>query len=542
MEKFKNTAQENCMEMRADLAETLHRSMHLAVCIEKLTTEILPGIARNKITRKIRAIDKSIRNLQREFNNETELKSPVKPREMTPSPKPALQVQLVRPRSSTISAKKQLNKSLLEVNQRLKLTKAGKGTSSHFMRDKNRTPPIIKQIKTFRETSGQMNMSEDYALATFNTSNDSPGSKPLIHFSFTNGKTEDPVTLQSFDEYCESANIDVTAGQAKKMIFKKLNAVEKKLEDFSEEINGLSIYCAENTGTKWNGDKNLLIRLAKSPHHKNQIIRAHLEKRTRASKISQNFISSIESDNKVKDIIDNKFNLSSYINPPTIDEVRSYRRDSIRDNSNNVRNSVSFKNTGVPRSKSSNSKKRYRAAASQRDSKIKEIRLKPEQILQTCADSFTTVRNSQDAKIGGMLKRLDFERFYTIKEKISLLHHDNDKFKDISHSIEKLRDFREIIEGNRQKRRAENFKQVEIYTEMLEYLKNRRKEPSQNQMLLLEIVKNVIEEGWIIDFNIFSDILNLYSKEELKEPELRGLVNTVRRYLHIDSRSFDFHM
>lgn len=537
MDKLKNTVRDNCMEIKADLTETLHRSMQLAVCIEKLTTDIFPGLARNKIASKIRTIDKSLRNLQKEFNNDSESKTPTKVRDKTPSPQQAVSVQLSRPRSSTLSAKRQLNKSLLEVNQRLRLTKAGKLTSSHYMRDKNRTPPIIQQIKSYRETSSQMNSNEDFSFASFN-SNDTSKAKPLIHFSFTNGKTEDPVTLPTFDEYCESANIDVTAGQAKKMIFKKLSAVEKKLEDFGDEINGLSIFCSENTGAKWNGDKNILIKLSKSPNHKHQIIRSYIDKRARQSRLSQQIFTSIETDSKFREMVEHKLHLSTFMNSPSKEESNIYHRDSYK-GSTNYGNILSFKNSVTNPDKSPKPKRRARRATTKHDSKFKEIRLKPEQILQTCADSFSTVRENQDAKISGMLKRLDYERFYTFKEKISLIQSDNQKFKDLSHSIERLRAFREIIESNRQKRRAENFKQVEIYNEMLEYLKNRRKEPTQNQILLLEIIKNVIEEGWVIDFNIFSEIIKLYTEDELKEPELRGLVNTVRRCLNIGTGSLD---
>jgi hypothetical protein len=535
MDKLKNSVRDNCMEIKADLTETLHRSMHLAVCIEKLTTDIFPGLARNKIARKIRMIDKSLRNLQKDFNNDSESKSPAKLRDKTPSPKQPVSVQLSRPRSSTLSAKRQLNKSLVEVNQRLRLTKAGKLTSSHYMGDKNRTPPIIQQVKSFRETSSQINSNEEFSFATFN-SNDTSKTKPLIHFSFTNGKTEDPVTLPSFDEYCESANIDVTAGQVKKTIFKRLTAAEKKLQDFEDEINGLSIFCSENTGAKWNGDKNLLMKLSKSPNHKHQIIRSYIEKRARQSRLSQQVFSSIEADSRLREMIEHKFNHSAYMNSPGIEQTNIYHRDSHK-GSINYGNILSLKNSVTIPERSAKPKRRARKSVTKRDSKFKEIRLKPEQILQTCADSFSIVRENQDAKISGMLKRLDYERFYTFKEKISLIQSDNQKFKDLSHSIERLRAFREIIEGNRQKRRAENFKQIEIYSEMLEYLKNRRKEPTPNQMLFLEIIKNVIEEGWVIDFNIFSEIIQLYTEDELKEPELRGLVNTVRRCLNIEAGS-----
>jgi hypothetical protein len=69
---------------------------------------------------------------------------------------------------------------------------------------------------------------------------------------------------------------------------------------------------------------------------------------------------------------------------------------------------------------------------------------------------------------------------------------------------------------------------------MLEYMKNRKKEPTENQLLLLDIIKNVIEEGWVIDSKIFLAILNSFPIEDMQEPELKGLIGTMRKSLKLE--------
>lgn len=504
------------LNLKADLDETLQRSLQLAVCIETFVSKVYPGAQRQKATKRIKLLDKDLQK------SPIEVPSKFSPKARFDSKKPAVNFNKTQKISLTTktnvpSAKKQLNRSIHEMNKRLKLSKAGKSMNANLLTEDNYTPTILKEIYSRRHSVDPSNKSEN--TSPLHTSKERI--KPLLHFSYTNGKTEKPVVLPTFEKYCEDAEIEITSGQTKKMIFKKLDNAEKKLVDFDTELNGLSIFCSENTGIKWDGDKNFLHKLSRHPENKTYLIKTYVDRKKKFPiRKNRRFLS-----------LD--------------DETLSSKNDTFKNTPKSIgkgpekraKSSMMVKKLGQG-STSPQIKDRLPLVSplSNIHSLNNSLRTtpRPELVVQRCMDHFSMAKNSQDRKLGEILQRLTLERPFVVKEKISLIQHDKEKFKDFSRSIEKFNQYRDIIEEKRVYRRKENNKQTELYSHMLEYMKNRKKEPTENQLLLLDIIKNVIEEGWVIDSKIFFAILNSFSIEDMQEPELKGLVGAMRKSLKLE--------
>lgn len=503
------------MDIKADLDETTQRTLQLAVCIETFVSKVYPGVQRHKAAKRIKLLDKNLQKPTVEVPSKSTPKARSDPKKPSATSNAAQTISLTT-KTNVPSAKKQLNRSIHEMNKRLKLSKAGKSINADLLTEDNYTPTILKHLYSRRHSVDRSNKSED--TSPVYTSQERL--KPLLHFSYTNGKTENPVVLPTFEKYCEDADIEITSGQTKKMIFKKLDNAEKKLVDFDTELNGLSIFCSENTGIKWDGDKNFLHKLSRHPENKTNLIKTYVDRKTKFS------------------IRKNRRYLS------LDDDTLSSKNDTFKKTPTSVGKS--------PETRAKSSMMVKKPAQGLNSPQIKE-RLplvsplskipslnnslrsspRPEIVVQRCMDHFSMAKNSQDRKLGEILQRLTLERPFVVKEKISLIQHDTEKFKDFSRSIEKFNQYRDIIEEKRVYRRKENNKQTELYSHMLEYMKNRKKEPTENQLLLLEIIKNVIEEGWVIDSKIFFAILNSFSIEDLQEPELKGLIDSMRKSLKL---------
>jgi hypothetical protein len=500
------------MDIKADLDETLQRTLQLAVCIETFVSKVYPGAQRQKAAKRIKLLDKDLQK------SPVEVPSKFTPKARSDSKKPAATFNAAQTislitKTSVPSAKKQLNRSIHEMNKRLKLSKAGKSINADLLTEDNYTPTVLKHLYSRRQSVDPSNKSEN--TSPLHTSQERL--KPLLHFSYTNGKTEKPVVLPTFEKYCEDADIEITSGQTKKMIFKKLDNAEKRLVDFDTELNGLSIFCSENTGIKWDGDKNFLHKLSRHPENKTNLIKTYVDRKRKFS---------IRKNRRYLSLDDDTF---------------SSKNDTFK------KTPTSVSNGPEKRAKSSMMvKKPGQASTSPRMKEVSPLSKipslnnslrsspRPEVVVQRCMNHFSMAKNSQDRKLGEILQRLTLERPFVVKEKISLIQHDTEKFKDFSRSIEKFNQYRDIIEEKRVYRRKENNKQTELYSHMLEYMKNRKKEPTENQLLLLDIIKNVIEEGWVIDSKIFLAILNSFPIEDMQEPELKGLIGTMRKSLKLE--------
>ena len=73
---------------------------------------------------------------------------------------------------------------------------------------------------------------------------------------------------------------------------------------------------------------------------------------------------------------------------------------------------------------------------------------------------------------------------------------------------------------------------------MLEFLKSREKKPSEQEVLLLQVIKSILEEGWAIGEKEFYQVLEQFDLQELVSTQSLDLVNVVRKMIDIDSIEF----
>ena len=121
----------------------------------------------------------------------------------------------------------------------------------------------------------------------------------------------------------------------------------------------------------------------------------------------------------------------------------------------------------------------------------------------------------ENKKLIDILEKISSERPFLIREKINLIQEDREKYKNKHHSIEKFNEFREKIEARRRARQIKNLTQALMYLEILDDFKRKRHEPSDTELLLLELWRRIISSGWVISKVETREIASVLSDEEL---------------------------
>jgi hypothetical protein len=130
----------------------------------------------------------------------------------------------------------------------------------------------------------------------------------------------------------------------------------------------------------------------------------------------------------------------------------------------------------------------------------------------------------ENRKLKDILDNISMDRPFLIREKVSLIQEDHEKYKNKHHSIEKFNLFREKIEGIRRARQLKNFTQALMYLEILDDFKRKRHEPSDSELLLLELWRRIIESGCVITRVETREMTSILSEEELSAKPLQALL------------------
>ena len=151
----------------------------------------------------------------------------------------------------------------------------------------------------------------------------------------------------------------------------------------------------------------------------------------------------------------------------------------------------------------------------------------PGMIVNRCYSRFSDARDQQNKKLINILDSLNLVRPVNLTQKAVYILNDCEKFKDKSHSLMKMNDIKKKIDLDQSARLKKSKKQVYVYDQIMEFLKKKAGEPTEAEINFVEIIKEVLEEGWCLDNSVIQKILEAVSDEDLKDLQpLLELLNT----------------
>ena len=287
----------------------------------------------------------------------------------------------------------------------------------------------------------------------------------LPHVSMLTGKLRPALELSSFKEYVKFER----SKEPKDVAFEKITQCSQHLVEFEKEMSGLEIFVNGNPGVRWNNDKSILLRLNAFPNQKVMIIKAYNDQnaRNRTHKLTKN---STKERNEYM-VRGDKF-LSKTPNPKSMAEYY------------------------FPE------KKRTEDAAT---------------VVRRCYSRFNNARERQNKKLISILDSLSLTRSVNLKQKAVYIMNDKEKFKDKSYSIQKMENIKKKIDAEQEIRLNKSKEQAIIYDRLMEFLKKKPNGPCDVEINFVEVLKEILEEGWYIDDSLILKIIDATPPEDIND-------------------------
>jgi hypothetical protein len=216
------------MNLTEDLKSTLNKSLEVALGIEKVNNMINPQKAHTDGKNIVNIIYKDIQTLSNQSNIRTRFFLKSKPKVALISPRSP---HISTPISKSTDSKKQLALSIKSINQRLKMTRAGKKTVGQVLNDES-----LPFNQSFHKTLN----------SRINTPR--PSSLPFV--SLTTGKTENYVRLPGFQEYLENKGSNYLKLKLNDELLGRFDRVSNKIKKFSDEFEIKAISYAKTLENK----------------------------------------------------------------------------------------------------------------------------------------------------------------------------------------------------------------------------------------------------------------------------------------------------
>ena len=273
----------------------------------------------------------------------------------------------------------------------------------------------------------------------------------LPHVSLINGKVKPPLQLPTYQDYCVTHKVDFKGPRNEKVLRHAKETIDR-LEKLKRQINGLAILLDGTQGTPWNRDKKILYKLDKNPDKRGAILKAYsgnLEHR-RVSMANEPQKASDRQDEHRSDLLPT--NRSAITPPPARSGHEAYR------------------------------------------------------LIRQRADDFAASQLQQNQRLIDILDRYEVERSFMIQRKSRLISKDKERFKDIGHALQRFQEYRREADDARSQRVERAKGQVVLYEQLLECLKTQEASPSEPQLLCLDIIRGLLEEGWTLDLDVISKV------------------------------------
>ena len=368
---------------------------------------------------------------------------------------------------SKSEAKAFMNKSIEESNLNIKFSRAGKGS---------------------------LRYAENYPNEILNLNNSSEiNNKPLPHVSLINGKIEMPLNLPYYKDYVLKSN---EKEEEKIPVMDKIERCEESIKEFYKSLGGLELFCSSNPGIPWNNDKKILHKLYENPNNKASIIRGYNET-----------------------LYGNKFRGRS----------TNTRFSMVHGKKNSVsKSSIDSSPVGV---KASTPVPPFHldfelaAIHETRPITVTPSFDEPEDILKRVSERFVKTKNEENIKLINIFKKVKKNRPWYLKQKGLLIMKDEDNYKNKLYTLRKFKNISRKVNSRQEKRLKKNKSQAKIYIKLLEYLSN-KDNPTEFQVSFSNLVRHILEEGWILTKELISSIsLNLTCEESNDISEMISIIN-----------------
>ena len=133
---------------------------------------------------------------------------------------------------------------------------------------------------------------------------------------------------------------------------------------------------------------------------------------------------------------------------------------------------------------------------------------------------------------------MDLERPFALKEKIIQLGADREHYKDKDHSLQKFAKMKRFVERKRVGRRRKNEKQIGVYEDMLEHLRDKEKQPGELELDFLYVIRSLLNEGWILGKEEFFTIMETIDINSQTTHQVRHLIKILRKSLNIKEKEY----
>ncbi|OMJ87635.1 hypothetical protein SteCoe_10643 [Stentor coeruleus] len=217
------------MELAEDLKTTLDKTFNLALSLEQVSSMIIPRKINSRGRKRLININKEIRNLSDLMKIKTKSISDHKRKGFSLGKSFDSQTKKDSiPDYPSYLIKRRLSSSIKEVNQRVKMSRAGKRSIGKYMSFSD-TSPLSKDM-TALSTIVQGDSSR--VRHTEFTEE-----KPQPYISLTNGHIEDPIILPSFSEFLEAKGDEFIVSRGKDELFYRIEKAAEQIEKLKEILN-----------------------------------------------------------------------------------------------------------------------------------------------------------------------------------------------------------------------------------------------------------------------------------------------------------------
>lgn len=207
------------MELTDSLKTTLENTYGLALKLEEVSSMIVPKKIGERGRKRLININKELRTYITSEKKKDKISQIFQ--------KPQIRQSISRPKKEEIQqtytsskVKRDLANSIREVNQRVKLSRAGKHSVAKCM--------SARRSSVFND----LNFSSENTPHQFFT--DSFDDKPQPYICLTNGKIEDPVTLPTFEEFLQSKGEEFNILKGKDELFYRIDKATEQITRFKE--------------------------------------------------------------------------------------------------------------------------------------------------------------------------------------------------------------------------------------------------------------------------------------------------------------------
>jgi hypothetical protein len=445
------------MSLAENLKTTLYQTFDLALNLEKVGSMIFPNKIGAKGKKRLISISKEIKTLENFIKSNPKLLQKQERVQKTPNSKNStIQKDIVSDCPGSV-AKKRLSLSIKEINQRVRLSRAGKRSVGKYIADNDNYSPVRNLNDTF-DSSVQYK-----THTTKNFPSDFNDEKPQPYVSLTSGQIEDPITLPSFNQFLGLKTEQDIVGKGKEELFNRIQRATEQIDKLKDAL-----------------DYNLLHNPTEDKKILNKKPFGLFSKRLEAKDLLS---SRKNKKNELRTMMNQYYTMPNHYQSP---------ESHTKTKKNPTRSTTS--NGTIESSLGESIRSLYRSKA------------------------------IENKKLTDILTKISLDRPYSIQQKLELIQKDKEKYKNKHHSIEKFNSFRNIIEQKKRDKQYKNYEQGLAYLETLHNYKFHKHEPSNCELLVLELWRKMVEAGTVITRQEFNNIVSIITPEEAGIKEIQTLI------------------